>query len=51
MTQKYIKENKIEDATKVGIPTTFVIKSINHDTCKTNGIFTISGDISEEISI
>ena len=50
MTQKYIKENKIEDATKVGIPTTFVIKSINHDTCKTNGIFTISGDISEEIT-
>ena len=50
MTKKYINENKIDDVLKIGLPTTFIIKSINYDTCNKNGIFTILGDMSQELS-
>ena len=50
MTQKYINENKIDDAVKIGIPTTFIIKSIIHDFCNKNGTFTIIGNISKELN-
>ena len=50
MTKKYINENKIDDVLKIGLPTTFIIKSINYDTCNKNGIFTILGDLSQELS-
>ena len=50
MTQKYINENKINDAKKEEKLTSFIIKSINHDSCTETGKFTIIGDISQELS-
>lgn len=50
MTNKYISENKMDDVSKVGIPNTFIIKSINHDSCSKTEIFTIFGNSSQEAS-
>ena len=50
MTNKYISENKMDDVSKVGIPNTFIIKSINHDSCNKTGIFTIFGNSTQEAS-
>ena len=50
MTQKYINVNKIEDVVKIENLTTFIIKSINHDTCNKTGTFIIIGNISKQIS-
>ena len=41
---------KINDAKKEETLTSFIIKSINHDSCTETGKFTIIGDVSQELS-
>ena len=51
LTDEAIKKEEITDVSKVEVPPTFVLTSINQDTCSQDGKFTIIGKFSKSSSI